>query len=99
MFDLNELDPFGQDIGFGYLDRTVRAPRRFHPRLVLNTANDSVLRSLRAELRGCSSFTFSVAFVSPRAIALLKQEFVEFQGVGTIITSDYLGFNPPQAFY
>ena len=99
MFDLNELDPFGQDIGFGYLDRTVRAPRRFHPRLVLNTANDSVLRSLRAELRGCSSFTFSVAFVSPRAIALLKQEFVEFQGVGTIITSDYLGFNSPQAFY
>ena len=99
MFDLNELDPFGQDVGFGYLDRTVRAPRRFHPKLVLNTANDSVLRTLRAELRGCSSFTFSVAFVSPRAIALLKQEFVEFQGVGTIITSDYLGFNSPQAFY
>ncbi|MBX3098691.1 MAG: DEAD/DEAH box helicase [Salinibacterium sp.] len=57
-----------------------------------------MLRALREELRRCTSFTFSVAFVSPRAIALLKQEFIEFEGVGRIITSDYLGFNSPQAF-
>ena len=98
MLDLNELSPFGLDVGFGYLDRTLRAPRRFHPKLVLNTANDSVLRALREELKRCVSFTFSVAFVSPRAIALLKQEFADFDGVGTIITSDYLGFNSPEAF-
>ena len=96
--DLNELDPFGQDIGFGYLDRAVHSPRQFHPSLVLNTATDSMLRALRYELRKASSFTFSVAFVSPRAIALLKQELVEFAGVGRIITSNYLGFNSPQAF-
>lgn len=96
--DLNDLEPFGQDVGFGYLDRAVHSPRQFHPHLVLNTATDSMLRALRYELKRASSFTFSVAFVSPRAIALLKQELIEFEGVGRIITSNYLGFNSPQAF-
>lgn len=57
-----------------------------------------MLRALRTEIRNATSFTFSVAFVSPRAIALLKQELLDFQGVGRIITSDYLGFNSPEAF-
>ncbi|MCU1508502.1 MAG: hypothetical protein JWQ12_767 [Glaciihabitans sp.] len=96
--DLNELDPFGRDVGFGYIDRTVRSPQRHQPQLVLNTKNDSMLRALRHELRRATAFTFSVAFVSPRAIALLKQELLEFEGVGRIITSDYLGFNSPRAF-
>ncbi len=96
--DLNDLEPFGQDMGFGYLDREVRSPRKYHPQLVLNTATDSMLRALRHELRNSSSFTFSVAFVSSRAIALLKQELIEFEGVGRIVTSNYLGFNSPEAF-
>jgi len=57
-----------------------------------------MLRALRHELRHATSFTFSVAFVSTRAIALLKQELVDFTGVGRIVTSNYLGFNSPQAF-
>lgn len=96
--DLNDLEPFGQDMGFGYIDRTIRSPRVHHPQLVLNTANDSMLRALRHEFRHATSFTFSVAFVSPRAIALLKQEFLDFDGVGRIVTSNYLGFNSPHAF-
>jgi superfamily II DNA or RNA helicase/HKD family nuclease len=96
--DLNELEPFGQDVGYGYLDRSVRSPRQFQPQLILNTKSDSMLRALRRELTHATSFTFSVAFVSPRAIALLKQEFSDFVGVGRIITSDYLGFNSPRAF-
>jgi superfamily II DNA or RNA helicase/HKD family nuclease len=97
-FDFNDLEPFGQDVGFGYLDRSVRAPRQFNPHLVLNSSSDSMLRALRQELRKATSFTFSVAFVSPRALALLKQELKEFEGVGRIVTSDYLGFNSPRAF-
>ncbi len=89
---------FEHDVTFGYLDREVVAPHRYNPRLVLNTPSDSVLRTLRAELRRSTSFMFSVAFVSARAIALLKQELVDFLGSGRIITSDYLGFNSPQAF-
>jgi superfamily II DNA or RNA helicase/HKD family nuclease len=96
--DLHELEPFGQDVSFGYVDKTVRSPRKLHPQLVLNTETDSMLRALRAELQRASSFMFSVAFVSPRAIALLKQELIDFEGVGRIITSDYLGFNSPRAF-
>jgi superfamily II DNA or RNA helicase/HKD family nuclease len=94
----SSLELFGRDTDFGYIDRTVRSPREFHPRLVLNTATDSMLRALRHELRNSTSFTFSVAFVSPGAIALLKKELVEYEGVGRIVTSDYLGFNSPHAF-
>ncbi len=57
-----------------------------------------MLRALREELKSASQFVFSVAFVSPGAISLLKQEFVSFKGNATIITSDYLGFNSPGAF-
>ncbi len=86
------------DVQFGYLDGTHPAARQFNPEVVVNSGAGSMLRVLREELRHCTSFSFSVAFVSPRAIALLKQEFVEFSGEGRIFTSDYLGFNSPQAF-
>ena len=93
-----EFEKFGQDIDFGYVDKKVISPKKFHPELVLNTKTGSMLRTLRTEIRHSRSFTFSVAFVSPRAIALLKQELLDFTGVGRIITSDYLGFNSPEAF-
>lgn len=89
------------DIDFGYLGRRTAAPRRYNPKVVLNTDSGSMLRVLREELARATSFTFSVAFVSPRAIALLKQELRDFReagGHGRIVTSDYLGFNSPRAF-
>ena len=86
------------DVQFGYLARNVDAPRQHHPQLILNGTSQSVLRILREELSRCTRFVFSVAFVSSRAIALLKQELVEFQGTGHIVTSDYLAFNSPEAF-
>lgn len=87
-----------QDVRFGYLDREISTPRQFSPEIVFNTKGNTMLRALRKNLKKCTSFTFSVAFVSPRAIALLKQELSEFHGEGRIITSDYLGFNSPEAF-
>lgn len=87
-----------QDVRFGYLNRNLLTQRQFSPEIVFNTKSNTMLRVLRQNLRKCTSFTFSVAFVSPRAIALLKQEFAEFSGKGRIITSDYLGFNSPDAF-
>ncbi|MCH1881894.1 DEAD/DEAH box helicase [Agrococcus sp. ARC_14] len=86
------------DVNYGYLARGVRAPRKAHPQVIFNSDGASMLRALREELKRSSSFTFSVAFVSARAIALLKQELAEFEGKGRIITSDYLGFNSPAAF-
>ncbi|WP_313404464.1 DEAD/DEAH box helicase [Aeromicrobium sp.] len=90
--------PLAVDVEFGYLRGDISSPRRFHPQIVLNSAEHSVLKTLRDELRRSTAFLFSVAFVSPRAIALLKQELVEFNGRGQIITSDYLAFNSPAAF-
>jgi superfamily II DNA or RNA helicase/HKD family nuclease len=86
------------DTRFGYLDRHVESRRSVNPRLIVNNDSGTMLRALRDELRHASSFAFSVAFVTPRAIALLKQELVDFEGQGLIVTSNYLGFNSPLAF-
>lgn len=89
---------FGRDIEYGFVDRSVRAPRSLGPQVLTNSADATMLRALREELRTAEEFLFSVAFVSPGAIALLKQELVDFAGPGTVVTSDYLGFNSPAAF-
>jgi len=86
------------DVRFGYLDHHVQAPKTSSPQVIVNGSTDSMLRTIRRELATCDEFIFSVAFVSPSAIALLKQELVEFGKPGTIVTSDYLGFNQPEAF-
>ena len=86
------------DVRFGYLGEDVGGPRQYNPQVVLNGQGVSVLRAIREELTRCNSFTFSVAFVSAKAIALLKQELLEFKGDGRIVTSDYLSFTSPLAF-
>ncbi|WP_110207139.1 DUF3427 domain-containing protein [Nocardioides daejeonensis] len=91
-------DKFQLDIEFGYLASTAVAPRRYNPKLVLNGDDATVEHAILEELQRCDAFTFSVAFVSPSAIAQLKQHLYDFEGPGRIITSDFLGFNQPQAF-
>lgn len=86
------------DVRHGYLDKGIDASGQFSPQLVLNRPEQSMLRVLREELVRCDDFLFSVAFVTPQAITLLKQELADFQGRGCIVTSDYLGFNSPEAF-
>lgn len=88
------------DVRFGYLDGAVKSPKLRHPHVVLNKKDqtESMLRTIRQELKTCEEFVFSVAFVSAGAIALIKQELVELGKPGTIVTSDYLGFNRPDAF-
>lgn len=57
-----------------------------------------MLKAIRDELKRSRRFAFSVAFITPSAIAMLKQALLDFQGTGTIVTSTYLGFNSPAAF-
>lgn len=90
--------PLGRETEFGYLLESTLVPHNLNPEVVLNNESSSVLRVLRRELKQADRFLFSVAFVTPRALALLKQELVDFGGNGTIVTSDYLGFNTPEAF-
>jgi superfamily II DNA or RNA helicase/HKD family nuclease len=89
---------FALDIDFGYVGSAVDGPRHYNPRLVMNDAGSTVEHALVEELARCSAFTFSVAFITPGAIAQLKQHLHDFNGKGMIVTSDFLGFNQPQAF-
>lgn len=88
----------GQDVEFGFLGLGPQGSGRYSPRLVLNQDGRTVEHAIIEELKACDFFTFSVAFVSPGAIAQLKQHLLDFRGQGRIITSDFLGFNQPQAF-
>lgn len=57
-----------------------------------------MLDALLQELQRCSTFRFSVAFISASGLALLKQALYDFKGHGTIVTSRYLDFNEPGVF-
>lgn len=97
--EFNWVHQFEADVDFGYVNHhRTNAPRQHNPRIVLNDDGTTVLRAIKEELSRCDAFTFSVAFVSPGAIALLKQDLLDFAGKGRVITSDYLGFNSPEAF-
>lgn len=86
------------DNTFGFLDSHIQADQVFHPTLVSNADGNTMLRTIRDELKRSRRFVFSVAFITPSAIAMLKQALLDFRGKGTIITSTYLGFNSPAAF-
>ncbi|PWD51493.1 DUF3427 domain-containing protein [Serinibacter arcticus] len=91
-------EQFSSDLHYGYLNVEVAAPLHHVPGLVLNGDGTTVEHTLLEELRRCERFIFSVAFISPGAIAQLKQHLIDFDGHGTVITSDYLAFNSPHAF-
>lgn len=86
------------DLEFGFIDREASAQHLYNPRLINNRGGTEMLRAIKDELRTAESFTFSVAFITSQAIATLKQALLDFEGTGTIITSDYLDFNDPEMF-
>lgn len=86
------------DNAFGFLDRSQTTEQLFHPLLVSNADGNTMVKAIIAELRRSDSFTFSVAFVEPSALSLLKQALLDFHGRGRVITSTYLGFNSPASF-
>lgn len=87
-----------RDTKFGFMDSAVESDHILNPLLIANSDDNKMLHAIRQELAGAQHFIFSVAFISPRGIALLKEALVEFQGTGEIITSNYLDFNEPAAF-
>lgn len=92
--------PLERDIRHGFLSQRHEAAGQYKPEVVLNSARGAtVLRTLRQELARCDQFVFSVAFVTPGAIAILKQDLLEFEGSGLIVTANYLNFNRPSVFH
>lgn len=91
-------EAFESDVRSGFIKKAVTAGGEYLPDLVVNAHGRTVEHSLIESLRRSESFAFSVAFVTPSAIAQLKQHFVEFRGSGVIVTSDFLMFNRPEVF-
>lgn len=90
--------PVGAGTAFGFLDRTVSAEQLYHPRLIVNDDENTMVRAIKDELRRSERIDFSVAFIAPSALGLLKQDLLDFKGQATIITSTYLDFNEPDMF-
>lgn len=96
--DLIWAQGFRLDIQYGYVGGDEIGTGAYTPRLVLNQDGSTVEHAIVEELKRCREFTFSVAFISPGAIAQLKQHLLDVTGSGRIITSDFMGFNSPRAF-
>lgn len=96
---VSELLPKSLETGF--LDASIGSSGEFRPYLVLNDPPRSkVLITLLKELESCTSFEFSVAFITAGGLAMLQQGLHDAQkrGVsGKILTSDYLNFTDPNA--
>ncbi|QGU01748.1 type I restriction enzyme EcoKI subunit R [Corynebacterium kalinowskii] len=90
---------FRADLEFGFINNAHPALEIHDPRLIANFEDErTMLAAITNELRTCNSFQFSIAFITPSGLALLKNEFLKFKGRGTIITSRYLDFNEPSMF-
>ena len=89
-----------RDVNRGFISADGTGLGRYSPELVLNDRQrgSTVLRTIREQLRLSRSFFFSVAFVTPGALAMLKQDLLDFDGHGRIVTSNYLNFNAPNTF-
>ena len=84
------------------VDKAFPSNSAMRPRFVSNDFHRGrkVVSTLRAELLKCSSFDFSVAFVTRSGVVPLLQDLreLELKGVpGRILTTDYLAFSEPEA--
>lgn len=86
------------DLRYGFVDRSAVTDKKYNPRLIRNDESANMYNALREELRTATAFVFSVAFISPAALAMLKEDLLQFSGPMTIITSNYLDFNAPSMF-
>lgn len=88
----------GAGTAYGFLDRTTDSEHLYHPNLIANRGDNTMIRAIEDELRRSEQFDFSVAFITPGALGLLKQALRDFKGEARIITSTYLDFNEPDMF-
>lgn len=90
--------PLAQDTAFGFLSADKQSNQLLNPSLIANNDEETMLHAIREELSQANHFVFSVAFISSRGVALLKEALLQFSGTGEIITSNYLDFNDPAVF-
>ena len=72
-----------QDTAYGFIDSSIEAPQVLNPRLISNSPQATMHQAIRDALRGAKSFSFSIAFISSSALALLKAECVFGEDLGS----------------
>ncbi|WP_043932505.1 DUF3427 domain-containing protein [Bacillus sp. EB01] len=87
----------------GFIDQKLMKSESYKPKLLVNNSKnkENVLNALIEELDLCSSFLFSVAFITESGLATLKSHFLDLEekGIkGRILTSTFLNFNQPKVF-
>lgn len=85
-----------------FIDGSFSSSLAYRPQFVSNDYHrgKKVLSAIEHELSLCSSFTFSVAFITMSGITPLLQVFRELDHrnvPGRILTTDYLSFSDPKA--
>ncbi|MBR1937915.1 MAG: hypothetical protein IJ836_03040, partial [Spirochaetales bacterium] len=85
-----------------FVDRSINHKVELRPRLVVNDwqRKEKIIYELDKQLRNCTEFWFSVAFISMSGLILLLNvfEYLKDKNVkGHIITTDYLTFSEPRA--
>lgn len=100
-FECSESD-FEETLRASFIGSENPPDDRYAPKIVMNDKESAtnVLSIIKNELSDCTSFDFSVAFVTAGGIQTLVEtlKLLEKRGVkGRILTSTYLNFNDPQA--
>lgn len=96
------IEDFTQSLYKGFIDKDVSHQGNFTPKLLINNKKENVLSTIVQELKKCSSFSISVAFITESGLASLKSYLYDLnqKGIkGKILTSNYLGFNSPKMYY
>ena len=92
---------FSRSLEASFIGSNADPDERYAPRILSNTeSSGNVLSVLKSELRTCTSFDFSVAFITAGGIQVLTKILADLQtrGIrGRILTSTYLNFNEPDA--
>ncbi|MDG1731642.1 MAG: DEAD/DEAH box helicase [Thalassotalea sp.] len=89
-----------QSLHTGFVDETSASYNLMQPEILVNNSNKKILTTIKAQLRQCDEFWFSVAFVTTSGVATLIQDLKELEtkGVkGKILVSQYLNFTQPDA--
>ena len=98
----DKLSKMNDGFRTAFIDYEHSSEIEYRPQFISNdhTQGKKVLASIEDELKKCSSFYISVAFITDGGIAPLLQIFkeLEVKGVrGKILTTDYLNFSSPTA--
>lgn len=93
---------FEKSLRSSFIDENSDADDRYSPHVVTNDKEigSDVLSVLKEELATCTSFDFSVAFITSSGVQVLVDLLSELERKnvpGRILTSTYLSFNDPGA--